>query len=84
MGAVDEEQSADEAVDAVGKSQHRNLEPSKRVFFDQNQRELVYLPRRTPDGHIIPAGTSIHYHSLLAERGDALQRFREFVIFHRE
>ena len=48
---------------------------NKLVFATDATRELVPLPG-TEDGF------PIHYHSLVAETGKTVQRFREFVVMH--
>ena len=43
--------------------------------FTPGNRELVAVPRVFP---------SVHYHSLLAETGVRIDRYREFIVFHGE
>ena len=47
---------------------------ARQVFVNENTRELVTLP----------GFARARYHSLLAETGGAVLRFREFVVFHGE
>ncbi|CAE8601108.1 unnamed protein product [Polarella glacialis] len=44
------------------------------VFHDEDRRELVQVPGSSPP---------VRYSSLIAEKGEAIKRFREFVIFTR-
>jgi len=72
-GAVNREQCV--AID-------ESASQSGFVFHDDSRKELVRMPTRTnPDGS---KAVRIPYHSLVAELGDSNQRFREFVVFHRE
>jgi hypothetical protein len=50
------------------------MDTGKNIFFI-GPRELAQVPGVTPP---------VHYHSLVAERGAVITRFREFVIFHDE
>lgn len=45
----------------------------KPVYATTARRELGYIPGLDPP---------LHYHSLLAELGGQIQRYREFVVFH--
>ena len=47
-------------------------QPYEKVFPPGTTRELATVPGVTP---------AIHYHSLVAELGDQLNRYREFIIF---
>lgn len=42
------------------------------LFASECRRELAFIPENQP----------LRYHSLLADTGDKLQRFREFVFYH--
>ena len=53
------------------------------VFHNESGKELTHMPKRTHDADGSMA-TKIRYHSLVAELGSRIVRFREFVIFHRE
>ena len=51
-------------------------------FHDETRKELIHMPKRTNlDGS---SAIRFPYHSLVAELGDTIGRFREFVVFHRE
>ena len=52
----------------------KDLVHKKPVYANESQqRELALIPR---------ASTPTHYHSLLAELGGSIARYREFVQFH--
>ena len=51
-----------------------NMDGGGSVFTSGN-RELVAVPRVTP---------AVHFHSLLAELGGKIHRYREFIVFHGE
>ena len=50
----------------------KSMDTGKDVFF-VGPRELAQVPGVKPP---------VHYHSLVAELGRAIKRFREFIIFH--
>ena len=43
------------------------------VFAASDSRELAAVPRASPP---------VHFHSLVAETGGRIARFREFIVFH--
>ena len=51
-----------------------NMDGTGSVFA-AGKRELVAVPRCSP---------AVHYHSLLAETGGTIDRYREFIVFHGE
>jgi len=51
----------------------------RSVFAGSSQRELA-----TVEGNAGPVTPPIHHHSLIAEVGGKIARFREFIVFHSE
>ena len=45
--------------------------PGYKIFSSDDKRELAFVP-----------GTNVRFHSLLAETGGIIKRYREFVIFN--
>ena len=52
-----------------------NMDGSGSVFASSSANELVAVPGVTP---------AVHYHSLIAETGGTIARFREFLVYHSE
>merc|ERR1712007_95058 len=52
--------------------QNNMFPPGQAIFATSDQRELATVPATQPP---------VHYHSLIAEKGQVVKRHREFIIF---